>query len=189
MCPARNRQNQPRLSFKLDCVARLFCADVHLEFKKDFFFSCGHAARDLMNTGNLSWRDFEELRFHMLAGYDGLDCFRDVVNREPQSIRNHRDRFRQTMMLDNAGGDLRLKFFGRHSRSDFLLQRKSPVRRVHNSYRSCGIHLLRRRCERQDQLIHHETRIDAGADERDAFLFCGVIEFRRNFRMLVKRIG
>jgi len=123
MCPARNRQNQSWLSFKFNRIAGFFRTHIHLELQKNLFSSGGHAARDLMNAGNLSRRDFQKFRFHMLARDDWLDGFRDVVNREPQSIRNHRNRFRQSMMLDNSRRDLRAKFFGRYSRSDFLLQR------------------------------------------------------------------
>ena len=35
------------------------------------------------------------------------------------------------------------------------------------------VNALRDGAEGEDELVHHEAGIDAGADQRDAFFFCG----------------
>ena len=87
-----------------------------------------------------------------------------------------------------AVGDLLAEFGFRHARADFLLQRQAALGSVHDAHRFGEVHALRDGGEHQDELIHHKARVDAGADESDAFLLRGGVELRGKLGVLAERI-
>ena len=145
-----------------------------------------NAARNLMNAGDLARSDFEELGLHGFGGDDRLDRFGDLVEREAEAVGDHGDRFRQAVMLDDVRGDLRAKFFRRHSRADFFLQRQAALGGVHDAHGAGRFDALRDGGEHEHELVHHEAGIDARADQRDAFFFRVGVELRGKLRMLAK---
>ena len=86
--------------------------DVHFQFHEDFFLPGGDAARDLMHAGDLPRSHFEKFGFDDFFSDHRLDRFGNIVQREAEAIGHHGDRFRQAVMLDDAGGDLRAEFLG-----------------------------------------------------------------------------
>ena len=143
-----------------------------LSSMKIFSLPGGDAARDLMHAGDLARGHFEEFRLDDLFSDYRLDGFRNIVKSKSQAIGNHGDGFRQAVMFDDAGGDLRAEFFGRHACANFFLQRQAALGGVHDAHGAEPINALRDGAEGERELVHHEAGIHAGADEGDAFFFC-----------------
>ena len=87
-----------------------------------------------MHAGGLACGDFQKFGFYYFLCDDRLDCLGDFVHGEAERVRNHGDGFRQAVMLDHSGGNLRAKFFDGHARADFFLQRHAALAGVHDAH-------------------------------------------------------
>ena len=136
----------------------------------------------------MSRLDRQVFGLHALGSHFRLDRFRDLLDRQIQAVRHHRDGLRQADVLDYARFYLGAKFFDGHARPDFFLQRQPPLRGIHDAQRLRVLDALRNRGQRHDELVHHETGIHARSNKRDAPFLRGGIEFRCQLRMRSERI-
>ena len=169
--------------------AGFFRSHVHLQLEINQFFSARKSARDLMNAGGLAGFHGQEFGLHAFGGDHRLDGFGDFVHRQIQAVRHHGHRFGEADVLDGSGGDFFAELIERHARADFLLQRLAPFAGVDDAQSADVIDALRLGGQRDQQLVQYESGIDAGADQRDAPIFCGGVQFCGQLRIGAIRIG
>src|SRR5882672_8409093 len=188
MRPARNRQRNIRMPAQRNRVRRIFRANVHLQFHVHQFFSAAQSARNLVYARRLSRLNRQKFRRHFFRRHFRFNRFGNFVNGQSQTVRDHRDRLRQSHVLDRSFLHARAKFLHAQSRANLFLQRQSPLRRVHNSQRLRMFDLLRHCAQRNRQLVHHESRIHARSDQRHTPFFRRRIQLRGKFRIGPVRI-
>ena len=125
----------------------------------------------LDDPADVSRIDGEELARRRHRGELGLDVVRDPIERPPERVGNHRNRFGEADVPHAAVGDLPLELLGRHARANLLLERQPARPRILNAIDDDAIDTGTDGGERDRQRIHHEPRIHAGAEDRDLRLF------------------
>ena len=103
-------------------------------------------------------------------GDDGLDRFGDLVDRQPEPERDDGRRLRQADVAELPRSHARGEFLRRHSGSDLRPKRAAPLGRVDHAGDLDRLDADAGRRHGEDEPVHDEPRVDAGAEDGDALL-------------------
>jgi hypothetical protein len=110
-----------------------------------------------------------------------------TLSKSTESVADHHQGLFESHVFDLAGCDRASEFFGGHPGAHFPLQRLAPRRRVLNPDDLDVVDLLTHGRDRERELVHHETGIHAGAEERDVRGTGGLLEVFANLRVQRER--
>src|SRR5262252_1759320 len=153
-----------RITVDDDGVARVGCADRHLEVEADDLPAAAHADRRLAQARHPAGFDAGAFGDHR------IDRRPDVVQHQAEAETDQRARFGEAAVPEAARGDAGSELVDGQAGADLGAQRAAPLGGVDDARDLDVIDADAGGRQRQRQAIHHEAGIDAGADDGDARL-------------------
>ena len=143
----------------------------------------------LHDSAHVTGIDGEKLARHRHLRELGFDDVADAVQRPAERVGDHRDRLGEADVLDAAVVHALLKLLGREARANLLLKRQPAVARVLDAVHRDAVHPLAGRHQRDRQRVHHEARVDAGAEHGHLGLLRPGVYLTRLTDVRVARVG
>ena len=181
--PAADHDVERRIALDHDRVARIGRGDRHLEIQADDLAPAAHADRRLAQAG------------HPPAGMPGRSAttgsivVRTSSSAQPQPEADERARLGEPAVAEPPRGDAGVEFLDGQPGADLRAQRPAALGRVDDAR---DVHVVDAHAgggQRQRKAIHHEARVDAGADDGDAALARARVDPPRQLRRRQVGVG